>query len=98
MMPIDSFATSAACKTQPEHLAFHCASRIPYSIAPASHHIFATPSVHSDTSLLQVRFRLLDLFHQLFVCFGNIVEREHAVSEFAQKVSAEGDKSPEGNL
>lgn len=97
-MPTDSFATSAVCKVQSEHLPFHCADQIPYSIAPASHHTFATPSVHSDTSLLQVRFRLLDLFHQLFVCFGNIVEREHAVSEFAQKVSAEGDESPERNL
>ena len=58
----------------------------------------AAPSVHGHTPLGQVRLRLLDLFHQLFVCFGDIVEREHAVSEFAQEVGAERDESPEGNL
>jgi hypothetical protein len=79
-------------------LPFDCPVQTPNSIAPASDHIVATPSVQSDTPLSQVRSRLLDLFHQLFVCFRDIVEREHAVSEFRQKVSAEGDESPEGNL
>jgi hypothetical protein len=75
-----------------------CPNQTPYSVSPASQHGFTARSVHTDTPLLQVRSRLLDLFHQLFVCFRDIVEREYAVSEFRQKVGAEGDESPEGYL
>lgn len=32
------------------------------------------------------------------MCFRDIVERKHAVSEFRQKVGAEGHYGPEGNL
>lgn len=32
------------------------------------------------------------------MCLGNVVEGEHAVAKFRQKVSAEGDNSPERKL
>lgn len=79
-------------------LFFFYPDQTPYSMSPARNRNRAPPSVQSDTPLSQIRSRLLDLFHQLFVCFRDIVERENAVSEFRQKVSAEGHESPEGNL
>lgn len=94
-MPSDPFATSTTCKAQRAH-AVAVQLSPPNTILHFSQP--ATPSVQGNTPLSQIRSRLLDLFHQLFVCFRDIVEGEHAVSEFRQKVSAEGHKGPEGNL
>jgi hypothetical protein len=54
--------------------------------------------VHRNTPLAQIRSRLLNLFHQLLVRFGDIVERKDSIAEFGQKVCAEGYNGPEGNL
>lgn len=46
----------------------------------------------------QVRLRKLNLFHQLLVRLGRVVEGEHAPAEAEEDPGAEGDEGPEGEL
>lgn len=52
-------------------------------------------SVHIDAFRAQARLGLLNLCHQLLVCFGYIVEGKYAPAKLEEEVCAERDESPE---
>ena len=54
--------------------------------------------VDCDTHLLQICTSNLNLGHELFVSFWNVVEGHDIVAELAQEVCAEGNDRPEGEL
>lgn len=54
--------------------------------------------VHLHPLQPQLALRNVNLAHQLRVRLGHIVEREHAVAEFGEEESAEGDEEPEWEL
>ena len=58
----------------------------------------AYASVHLDTLLLELHFRLINLFHELLVRIWHIVEGEDAVAEFEKEEGAGGDERPERKL
>ena len=50
------------------------------------------------TERFLVESLFLYLTHKLFICIGDIIERENTVAEFEEEVCAEADESPEWKL
>jgi len=70
----------------------------PFWYLPNAMHLAIIPSIHRNIPLPEIHLCLIDLLHELVVCFRHIVEGEDAVAELEEEECAEGDDGPDWQL